>query len=325
MVLFIDQNSVKKISQKEINTVVEKAFLAYGKKQVQMPPKSYLYFSHGDLRCMPGYIKCPGLDIAGIKSVNVHPLNRKQNLPTVMAVTILVSPQTGQTIAVVDASYLTALRTGAAGGVAAKYLSKKNSSIIGIIGAGVQSRTQLQATCAVRKLKHVKVYDLNRKSAEQFSRWAKKDCKVTVDIVDTPKDACQDVDILTTVTPSSKPIVKKAWITEGTHINAIGADAKGKQELFHDLVKASKIVIDDWAQASHSGEINTLVRKKKLSLKDIYAELGSIVAGKKKGRTNNKEITVFDSTGLSIQDISSAYYIYKKMKKAGKGREIKLS
>jgi len=119
-------------------------------------------------------------------------------------------------------------------------------------------------------------------------------------------------DILVTTTPVKQPIIKSAWILEGTHINAIGADAKGKEELDPMILKNGKIVVDDMTQSSHSGEINVPLSKGILEPKDIYAELGNIIEGKIPGRTNSNEITIFDSTGLAIQDIATGFLVYTK-------------
>jgi alanine dehydrogenase len=130
--------------------------------------------------------------------------------------------------------------------------------------------------------------------------------------------------IVATVTPVQKPIVKKEWIKPGTHINAIGADAAGKEELDPGILKKAKIVIDDWAQASHSGEINVPLRKGLITRKDIWAGLGDIVAGKKTGRTSDKEITVFDSTGLALQDLYTAVAVLRMAKRFKVGRDVYL-
>lgn len=145
---------------------------------------------------------------------------------------------------------------------------------------------------------------------------------VDIEIRKTPQEACK-ADIVTTITPVREPIIRNKWIEEGTHINAIGADAPLKQELDAGILKRAKIVIDSWEQASHSGEINVPVSKGELSRNDIYAELGEIVASKKPGRENDKEITVFDSTGLAIQDVVSATLVYKKAIEGGIGTKLK--
>lgn len=138
------------------------------------------------------------------------------------------------------------------------------------------------------------------------------------------KDCAKGADIIVTTTVSRKPIVKAQWLKKGTHINAIGADAKGKEELDPDILKDARVIVDCWEQASHSGEINVPFKKGLISKKDIYADIGEIVTGKKKGRTNKDQITVFDSTGLAIQDVAIADLIYKLAIKNKKGRWVRL-
>jgi alanine dehydrogenase len=144
-----------------------------------------------------------------------------------------------------------------------------------------------------------------------------------MEVSPTVKSCVYGSDIIVTTTLSRKPLVKLEWLKKGAHINAIGADAKGKQELDARILKKAKVVVDAWEQASHSGEINVPLRKKQLSKKDVHANIGEVVAGKKKGRTKKGEITVFDSTGLAVQDIAIADLAYKKAKKLNKGKYIK--
>ena len=158
------------------NTTVEKAFRAYGMGQTEMPAKSYITFPKGDLRSMPAYIHGQGFDIAGIKSVNVHTENsRKYGLPTVMADIILTDPETGFPLAIMDGTYLTSMRTGAAGATAVKLLSRKNATVAGFVGCGVQARTQLACTMEVRKLKTIKIWTApDEKLARTFAGWARR-------------------------------------------------------------------------------------------------------------------------------------------------------
>ena len=143
-------------------------------------------------------------------------------------------------------------------------------------------------------------------------------------VSNTVEDCVKDSDIVVTTTPSRFPLVNLEWLKQGVHINAIGADAKGKQELDPQILKRAKIVVDAWEQAAHSGEINVPVRNGELSKEDIYANIGEIVTGKKEAMTNSEEITVFDSTGLAIQDIAIANIIYRKAIKSKKGKYISL-
>ena len=306
---------------------VEAAFKAFGQGKAYQPPKAYLTFKYGDLRSMPAYINTSGMNIAGIKSVTVHPDNHKKfSLPTVMATILLTDPKNGFNIAVLDGTHITNMRTGASGGVATKYLSRRNSKVMALIGAGAQAYTQLHHIMLTRKLKEVRVHARSEKSMNKFCKEMSKEYPNVVFLPEPDgKKACCGADIITTTTPVSKPIIKKSWIDPGTHINGIGADAAGKQELEIALTKSCKIVIDEWQQASHSGEINVPILRGKLKKKDIHAELGEIVAGKKKGRTSDDEITLFDSTGLAIQDVSTAYVVYQTfMKKQKKPKYIKL-
>lgn len=324
-ILFIDDEIVREIlSMKETIKVVEEAFREKGIGKVIMPSKLYVTIDRfkGDFRVMPAYLKAS--NIAGVKIVSVYPNNPKlHGLPTVMAIVELLDPETGRPLCIMDGTWLTAMRTGAAGGVAVKYLARVDSNIIGIVGAGVQARTQLKALNVVLKdIDFVKVYDIIQAKSRKYAKDMKESLGVEVRVAETLEEAVRGVDILVTTTPSTKPIIRDEWIDEGVHINAIGADAPGKQELDPVILKRAKIVVDDLEQACHSGEVNVPLSKGIISKEDIYAELGELVAGLKPGRTSNEEITVFDSTGLAIQDIATAWLVYREAIKRGLGREL---
>lgn len=316
------------LSMDEVMEVVEEAFRQKGLGKVQMPPKMYLFYKkyNGDLRVMPSYL--PELEVSAVKVVNVHPDNPlKHKLPTVMATIILIDPKTGYPVAVMDGTLITDMRTGAAGGVAAKYLARKDSKVVGMIGAGRQARTQLMALINVfKKFDEVRIYSRSKDRREAFAREASKLYSQIANVrpVQTVKEAVKDADIIITTTPSREPLVKDEWISEGTHFNCIGADAPGKQELDPMILKRAKIVVDDWEQASHSGEINVPLSKGIISKDDIYGEIGEIIAGVKPGRTSNSEITIFSSTGLAIQDAVTAKMVYEKAVAKGVGKGVHL-
>ena len=311
------------LTPRVVNETVEKAFRAYGLGSIDMPAKTYLYFPKGDLRSMPAYIFGEGFNIAGVKCVNVHPQNASRRLPSVMAMIILNDPQTGFPLAVLDGTYLTGLRTGAAGAIAAKYLSREDAEVAGFVGCGAQARTQLACLLDIRKIRKIKIWQFkgDKACAEEFERWAQKTFQLETLLSPRMDTVTLKSDIVVATTPSRVPLIKR--VSPGTHINAIGADAPGKEEVDPALLKEAKIVIDDWAQASHSGEINVPFRQKLIRKKDIYATLGDIAAGKKNGRTSDREITLFDSTGLAIQDISCAYVVYQALKSKRAIRSIK--
>lgn len=314
------ENQILWLNRKEVESlldmkgtlkVVEEAFRQHGLKKVQMPPKLYLYFKkhNGDLRTMPAFLE--EQDITGVKIVNVHPDNPKKGLPTVMALVVLNSTETGAPLAILDGTYLTDMRTGAAGGVAVKYLARKNAKTVGFVGTGNQARTQLLAINEVIDIEEVKATSASEKQTLIFKGEMEKRIGCEIKPKKSIKEVC-DCDILVTTTPSRAPIVMDEWIADGTHINAIGADAAGKEELDPKILKRARIVVDDIPQASHSGEVNVPLSKGLISEKDIFCELGEVITGMKKAREKDSDITVFDSTGLAIQDVATADMIYRK-------------
>jgi len=323
--LILTRHDVEKILTPTVaNETVEKAFRAYSLGCTQMPPKSYLYFPKGDLRSMPAYISGEGFDIAGIKCVNVHPQNAAGQMPSVMAVIILNDPQTGFPLAIMDGTYLTCLRTGAAGTIAAKYLSREDSQVAGFVGCGAQARAQLSCLLEVRNIRKIKIWQFpkDKDCVRDFRQWAHTTYKLETHVSPRMDAVTMNSDIVITTTPSRVPLVN--CVSPGTHINAIGADAPGKQEINPEILKQAKVVVDDWIQASHSGEINVPVSRKQMTKRDVHALLGDIVDGKKRGRTSAKEITLFDATGLAIQDISCADIVYKAFKNKRDIKSIKL-
>jgi alanine dehydrogenase len=307
------------VDMPQVLKAVEEAFMLYAKNLVQMPAKIYLHLDryHGDFRAMPAYIE--GMESCGLKWVSVHPKNRRFGLPAVMAIIIFNDPKSGFPLCLMDGTLITNLRTGAAGGIAAKYLARQDSAIIGLVGCGVQARTQLLSLRELFKIKLVNVWGNKIEYARKF---LKDNRGLGLNMVITKKifDCVRQADIVVTTTPARKPIVESRWIKEGTHINAIGADAKGKEELEPAMLKRAKIVVDDWQQAVHSGEINVPLSKRVITRRDIYATLGEVLIGKKKGRISLDEITIFDSTGLAIQDIAVANLVYKRAIKNKIGR-----
>ncbi|RLI02889.1 alanine dehydrogenase [Candidatus Bathyarchaeota archaeon] len=316
--LILTQVEIKElITPEEAIKVVEEAFKLHALKRAQMPPKVFLNFEKGDLRAMPAYLDGK----AGIKWVNSHPENPKKGLPTVMAIIVYNDPETGYPLAIMDGTYITNLRTGAASAVASKYLARDDSEVFGFIGCGNQAYSQFIALKKVFEIKKVKAFDVVEEKAKKFVEFCKK-AGICAEVTDA-KDTCR-CDVLNTATPSREPIIKKEWIKNGTHINAIGADAPGKQELDEGLILRSKIIVDDLEQAMHAGEINVLVSKGILKKDAIYATIGEIIAGFKKGRESKTEITIFDSTGLAIQDIAVASLVFEKAVRKSSGIKIKL-
>lgn len=309
--IITESDVLEHISMRDSIHVVEKAFLDYSLSKSKMPSKVYLDLPefNGDFRAMPAYEHSQ--QFAGVKWVNVHTKNKEKGLPTVMGTIILNNPETAEPLAIVEATALTALRTGAASGVASKYLAVPSACTLALIGAGIQSFYQAEAIDLVRNLKLINIYDINKDAAESLKENIKTIFEGEIIINNSIQDAVEHSDIVVTTTPSRTPILKKVWLKKHVHINAIGADAEGKRECDDDIMSNAQIVIDEYEQATHSGEINIPFKNKLLIKKDIKATIGEVIVNNT--IVKPEEMTLFDSTGLAIQDIALAGFLYKKL------------
>lgn len=293
---------------------VEEAFRAYAEGRARMPSKVYLDLPEhdGDFRAMPSLMG----NYAGVKWVNAHPQNRaRHNLPTVMGTYVLSDPRTAFPLAIMDATVLTALRTGAAAGVATKYLANRPFAKVGFIGTGVQARMFRDALRTLGDFELLAA-DLNQAAAEQFAAESGGRAVTVIEAAGCP--------VICIATPSSTPVLERAWIKAGTHINAMGADGPGKQELDPAILLAARIIVDEPDQSLHGGELNVPVEQGLLSAANIAATLGEVIAGRAQGRRSPEEITVFDSTGLAIQDVALAAAIYERARERGVGQAVEL-
>ncbi|MCS6797963.1 MAG: ornithine cyclodeaminase family protein [Myxococcota bacterium] len=293
---------------------VEEAFAAHGRAETIMPPKTLLELPHhrGDFRAMPGYFA----GSVGVKWVNSHPENpTRHGLPSVMALFILSDPATGAPLALLEATLLTALRTGAAAAVASRHLAAGPPRTLGILGCGAQSVYVVEAHRALWPEVQLRCADIDRDAAE---RLADRFDGQAVSIEEIGR-----VDVLCTLTPSRRPLVRRAWLSEPIHINAMGADAPGKQELDPQILIDARIFLDDLEQASASGEVNVPLATGMLPRDRIAGTLGEVIAGRRQGRAE-AAITVFDSTGLAIQDTAVARAVYEAARERGIGRVVEL-
>ncbi|MFP2906946.1 ornithine cyclodeaminase family protein [Pyxidicoccus sp. 3LFB2] len=293
-------------------SAVERAFRAHGLGEALMPPKVYLSLPKydGDFRAMPAFLD----GAAGVKWVNAHPRNpEKHNLPTVRALYILSDPDTASPLAILDGTLLTAWRTGAAGGVASKFLAKKAPRTLGLVGCGVQARVFIDAHRAIYGELELLLADASDAAAKALQ--AEKGGRIV------SLQEASGADIVCTSTPVRSPIVKREWLKPGAHINAMGADAPGKQELDPRILTDGRVFIDDTEQATHSGEVNVPLHDGLFKEEQIAGTLGEVVAGRKPGRTGD-EITIFDSTGLALQDVALARALYDVALQRGIGQQL---
>lgn len=322
--LLLTQREVQRlIDLPATQRAVRQAFIAMARGQATMPAKVYLTLGQGrDFRAMPAWLHHPSA--AGLKWVNVHPQNPRHGLPTVMALIVLSDPATGYPLAVMDGLWITKLRTAAAGAVAAKALARPESRVVGLVGCGAQAEAQFAALTHVFRLQHVKVWGYQQGEAQRFTRRMRRRYpKIAWEPVMTVAAAAQEVDLLVTLTPSRRPLIHSAWIRPGTHINAMGADAPGKQELAVDLLHVATVVVDDYEQATHAGEINVAISRRQYRVRDLRGSLGEVLLGRRAGRRSRRDITIFDSTGLAIHDVAVAHAVFQAARRRHIGHPVR--
>ncbi len=292
--------------------IVEEVFRSYGEGTTIVPPKISLDLGvtgkyHGVATAMPAYVG--PFNIAGTKWIGTNWSNaEKYNLPNYFSIIILTNPETFAPVALIGGTLVTSIRTGAATAVAAKYLARKNSEIVGIVGAGKQGTWQLLALNEVLKIEEVRIADVNKKAREKYAQEFHEKFDLNVKPVENVKEAVSEADVIVTVTNANEPLVKHEWIKKGCFICAVGSF----QELEYRLVKAmNKIVVDHIKQTMYRGELAHLVRKGLISERDVYAELGDIVAGKKPGRESEEEKILCIPIGIGGHDVAVACRIYQ--------------
>jgi alanine dehydrogenase len=314
--LLINQEQVKSLlDMPTVLNIVERVYRSHGEGKVIMPPKVTLDLGEHDawpfykagLNAMPAYLG--DVDIAGMKWAGGFQDNFKVGLPFISAMILLINPKNGAFLAAMDGTHITALRTGASIAVCAKFLALKDASVIGILGAGVQGRMSLRAFHQAFKIREVRVMDIKEDVLERYCQEMTTELGMKI----LPKKSYQEVvegaDIVCTVTLADEPLVRKEWLKKGSLVVSAGS----YQELESEIVlSADKIVVDSWAQTSHRGELAKLVESGKLGEKNIHAEIGEILAGKKRGRERDDENILAVPIGIGSLDIACAFEVYQK-------------
>ncbi len=275
---------------------------------------------------MPAYLA--NSDALGAKIVSVFPGNLERGLPLIHAVVIVVDAETGRPVALMDGTYLTALRTGAASGVATDLLARPNARVAAVFGAGAQARTQLEAVCTVRSIKEVRVYDPVAEAVTAYVDEMKtRGRPVPADIkaADSAADAVRDADVICTATTSTSPVFDDADLKPGVHINGIGSYTPEMQEVPAATVVRAKVVVDARdASLAEAGDLIIPLREGLITEADIHGEIGEVAAGRVPGRETEEEVTFFKSVGVAVQDVAVAELILHRAEELGLGIEAEL-
>jgi alanine dehydrogenase len=276
--------------------------------RVAMPASQLHVMAAGDKR----------LGIAGTK---IYTVSRKG----ARFLVLLYDGESGDMLAMIEADRLGQMRTGAASGVATKYMSRETADTFGVYGSGWQAESQMRAVCAVRQIKTARVYSRDAERREAFARRMSTLLRCEVVPVDSPEKAARGCSIIATATSAREPVLKGEWIEPGTHINAAGSNFLSKAEIDVDTIRRAKVIAVDSIEQSRieAGDLMPAIERGVISWESV-TELGRIIAGRESGRTSDDDITIFKSNGIALEDISTALRLYNLARERGIGQKIEL-
>ena len=325
-ILILSRADVRRLlPMRQAIEAMKRAFAQLSTGQANVPLRVPLQVNrhNGVTLFMPAYLAAD--DQMAIKIVSVFNDNPAQGLPLIHALVVVVDATTGAPAAVMDGTYLTALRTGAASGAATDLLARPDAHTTAIFGAGAQGRTQLEAVCAVRSIREAWVYDVAPQQAAAYADEMSRYLSLPVRVAETPAEAVRQADVICTATTSSNPVFDDADVRPGTHINAVGAYTPQMQEVPAETVLRARVVIDQReASLAEAGDLLIPLQRGLMTQAHIYAELGELAAGRKPGRATLEEITLFKSVGVAVQDVAAASAVLEAARRLNLGTEVAL-
>lgn len=290
---------------------VEMAFRMHAEGQTIPPGLLGIHVGEGVFHFKTGAMQLSQNYFVAKVNANFPDNPKKYGLPTIQGVIMVCNADNGQVLAIMDSIEITIIRTGAATGVATKYLSRENSKVVTICGCGNQGIISLKAIMEVRDVQQVYAYDIDPDRAKEYADRLSREFRCAITPIGNVKEGTLQSDIIVTCTPSRQPILFKEDVKRGTFIAAVGADNEHKHEIDVELLAASKVVVDISEQSATTGDLHHAIEQGVVHISHIHAELGEIISGKKPGRTHAEEIIVFDSTGTGLQDVVSAAIVFE--------------
>jgi alanine dehydrogenase len=309
----------------ECMDAVEKAFCLYAEGKAIPPRVLGFHSGDGGFHIKAGILGLHRSYFVAKVNANFPGNLQEHGLPTIQGVIIVCDATNGRLLALMDSIEITIIRTGAATGIAAKYLAPSNATVATVCGCGNQGKISLRALLQVRKLEKIYAYDIDETQSQKFNEEFGRQIEVIPIARYDLSAALMESHVVITCTPSKEPFIQASDILLGTFVAAVGADKEDKQELFSELLSKSKVVVDIAEQSASIGELHHAIKKGILTVTDIHADLGCIIAGKKPGRLSDKEIIVFDSTGTALQDVAAAAIVYEKAISGGVGSQLNFS
>ena len=325
MLVLSEQQVQSLIDIDELIDALAQAHVQYSTGKAVMPVRLVVPLPQiqGRITSMPGFLTED--KALGMKVVTYFQDNPKNNLPAILATIMLFSAETGKIIATMDGSYITAIRTACASALATKALANPQNGVLGILGAGVQARTHIQALIRVRKIEKIKLYSPSGASAAAVKKEMESQVKCAIDVANSAEEAVRGADLVVTATTAKEPILRSAWLKPGVHINAVGSHRPDLREIDGATLARAKIIVDSRdAIMAECGDILLALKEKSIAENAIHAEIGEVLAKVKPGRTDQDEITLYKSVGIAIQDVAAANLVYRKALDKGVGTTVEL-
>ena len=313
------------LPMQDLIAAMESALAKFSAKDVLQPIRSVLVVgpTKAYYGLMPAYIPSPAC--MGAKIVTVFGENHKKNLPSHLATILLLDPDTGMLQAIMDGRYITEARTAAVSAVSTRFLAKADASTLAIIGSGVQARSHLEAYQHVRQLKEVRIWSPSEHSRQRFVDDMSPSVNIPIRATDTAEHAVRGADLIVLVTSSPTPVIEDAWVGEGAHVVCVGACRPNQQEMPPQLVKRSRLYVDSRAAAVvESGDVVMNIAAGLFDASHIRGEIGELVLGRIDGRQTPRDITVFKSLGMAVEDVVAADLVFRRAAESGAGTELTL-
>jgi alanine dehydrogenase len=309
----------------ELTAALERAHVQFSAGQAVMPVRQVTPLAEigGRITSMPAYLA--GERALGMKVVTYFKDNPQRGLPAILAAIHLYSVETGKLAAILDGTYLTAIRTACASAMATKVLANPETPVLGILGAGVQARAHIETLSRVRRLAKIKIYSPSGHSARKLKEELEPAIKTPIDAAPSAEAAVRDSDLVVTATTAAAPIIERAWLKGGAHVNAIGSHRPDLRELDGATLKAARLVVDSRdAIMGECGDVLLAIKEGTIDARHASTEIGEVIAGRKPGRTSAAEITIYKSVGVAVQDVAAAALVYRKAVETNVGTEVEL-
>jgi ornithine cyclodeaminase len=325
--LILTADEVRKaLPMKEAIEAMKKAYASLSGGTAEVPLRTRLPIPGSEALSlfMPAFVQSPDGNALAVKIVSLFPTNPRRGLAYIQAAVLAFDPQTGQAIALLEGSSLTAIRTGAASGAAIDLLARPESKVAAIFGAGAQGRTQLEAACTAREIEAAFIYDADPARADLFAEEMKrKGFLKEIHVAANAQEAVQNADIICTATTSTQPVFEDEYIKPGTHISAVGSYTPEMQEVPADTLQRAKIYVDSRsASLAEAGDLIQPIQAGRFDQGHIRGELGEVILGRLEGRQSPEDITYFKSVGIAVQDAMAAQVALENARKMGIGKEV---